>query len=330
MVQEACDRIASLIGTKEIPLDQEESSLPGFRRHLIGNFFLALVAISHQTSPRGRPPLQGTIGGLLRRGWDYLFARLEEAAHRDPILLTPERWAHLSTDDVRQLFHDPELGDRLTNPELRAELLRELGFKMMAQGWSFADQFYHYCNGRVAAGNPNLLKVLSRFRAYEDPVRKKSYFFLALMRNSGLWHYVDHEALGPPVDYHEVRGHLRLGTVRITDPELLEKVRTGRSVTAQEDVAVRRAVHDAIMEISNRSGLTNPSQLHYLFWNLFRSICTREAPQCFALKPDCTLPDRYMHLVDNPGGRQCPFSSLCPSAGSPNPIWEHVFETDYY
>jgi hypothetical protein len=322
--------VAKLLATKEIPLDHEESSLPGFSQYLIGNFFLALVAISHQTSPRGHAPLEGSIDGVWRRGWDYLFARLEEAGRRDPTLLTPTRWSDLSTDEVRHLFHDEELGDRLTNPEHRAELLRDLGFKMISQGWSFADQFYRHCNGRIASGNPNLLQVLSQFQAYNDPVRKKSYFFLALMRNSGLWHYADDEALGPPVDYHEVRGHLRLGTVRITDPELLEKVRTGRTVTTHEDVAVRQAVHDAIMRISDRSGLRNPSQLHYLFWNLFRSICTREAPQCFTLRPGCSLPARYMHLVDEHGTRRCPFVSICPSAGIHDAIYEHIIETDYY
>ena len=328
--REACDHIADLLATKEIPLDQEESSLPGFPRQLIGNFFLVLVAICHQTSPRGRAPLEGTVAGIRRRGWDYLFARLEEAARRDSGLLTPDRWFHLSTDDVRQLFRDPELGDRLTFPELRAKLLRDLGAKMNSHDWNLADQIYRYCNGSIATGNPNLLKVLSEFRAYSDPVRKKSVFFLALMRNSGLWQYSDDEVLGPPVDYHEVRGHLRLGTVYIADPELLEKVHTGLTVTAEEDVAIRQAVYDAIMHISERSGLRNSSQLHYLFWNLFRSICTRDAPQCFALKPDCPLPDRYMQLVDDHCVRQCPFASLCHSAGNPNPICEHVFETDYY
>jgi hypothetical protein len=322
--------VAKLLATKEIPLDHEESSLPGFPRHLIGNFFLPLVAISHQTSPRGCAPLEGRIDGVWRRGWDYLFARLEEATRRDPSLTTPNRWSDLSAGEVRHLFHDEELGDRLTNTEQRAELLRDLGFKMISQGWSLADQFYDHCNGRIAAGNPNLLQVLSRFQAYNDPVRKKSYFFLALMRNSGLWRYADDEALGPPVDYHEVRGHLRLGTVRITNPELLEKIRTGRVVTAREDVAVRQAVHDAIMRISDRSGLRNPSQLHYLFWNLFRSICTREAPQCYILRPGCFPPDRYMRLVDEHGVRRCPFVSICPSAGIQDAIYEHVIETDYY
>lgn len=324
--QQTCQRVASFLAGKEIPPDQEESSLPGFPRHLIGNFFLALVAICHQTSPREHPPLEGTIGGIQRRGWDYLFGRLEEACRADQTLLSPERWCQLSASDVGQLFHDPELGDRLTDPQHRAELLRDLGSKMISQDWSLADQLYRHCGGRIAAGQPTLLQVLSLFRAYNDPVHKKSYFFLALMRNSGLWHYVDGEALGPPVDYHEVRGHLRLGTVVIADLELLEKVRANRTVTEKDDVAIRRAVHDAIMYISDRSGLRNPSQLHYLFWNLFRSICTREAPQCFTLRSGFALPERYMHLVAD----GCPFASLCPSAGTANPICEHFFETDYY
>ena len=328
--QQACQRVASFLAGKEIPPDQEESSLPGIPRDLIGNFFLALVAICHQTSPRGRLPLEGTSGGIRSRGWDYLFGRLEEASRRDPTLLSPERWCQLSSGDLVQLFRDPELGDRLTDPHLRADLLRDLGSKMKSQGWSLADQLYHHCGGRIAVGQPNLLQVLSQFRAYNDPVHKKSYFFLALMRNSRLWHYVDDEALGPPVDYHEVRGHLRLGTVVIADHELLKKVRTNRMVTEEDDVAIRRAVHDAIMYISDRSGLRNPSQLHYLFWNLFRSICTREAPQCFTLRPGFALPNRYMHLVKDGENMLCPFASLCPSAGEPDPICEHVFETDYY
>lgn len=326
----ACDHVASLLSTKQIPPDQEESSLPGFVSDAIGNFFLALVAICHQTSPRGTPPLEGTVAGVRYRGWDYLFVKFAESARRDPRLLTPACWSGLCTDDLRRLFRDEKLGDRLSKPKRRAELLRDLGIKMTSQGWDVADQIFHHCRGFIAAGSLNLLQVLSEFQAYRDPVRKKSLFLLALMRNSGLWHYADDEALGPPVDYHEVRGHLRLGTVRITDPQLLKKVHAGREVTAEEDVAIRGAVYDAIMYISRRSALKNPSQVHYLFWNLFRSICTRKAPQCFALRPGFTIPDRYAHLVKDQGATRCPFALVCSSAGSDDPISEHSVETDYY
>src|SRR5205814_1834897 len=111
------------------------------------------------------------------------------------------------------------------------------------------------------------------------------------------------------VDYHEVRGHLRIGTVRVADSGLLKKLRAGQPVTSEEDIAIRQSVYDAIMRISRQSGVNDPSQLHYLFWNIFRSICTREAPQCFALRTDSLLPERYMLLtIDENGARRCPFS----------------------
>src|ERR1043166_4631892 len=137
--QQACERIAKLLARKAIPQDQEESSLPGFDPDSIGNFFFALVAICHQTSPQGRPPLEGIIDGKERRGWDYLFAKLENAARTEPTLLTPDGWCQLSGSDVQQIFRDPQLGDRLTDPDHRAALLRDLGSKMISRHWSFAD-----------------------------------------------------------------------------------------------------------------------------------------------------------------------------------------------
>jgi hypothetical protein len=133
------------------------------------------------------------------------------------------------------------------------------------------------------------------------------------------------------VDYHEVRGHLRLGTVRVKRLELEEKLRQGVEVSADEDVAVRQAVYDAIMLISRESGLGNPSQLHYLFWNVFRTVCRRRSPQCLHIPEKTKLPERYVPLTVHPdGGRRCPFSSVCGSAETRRRYVEHVFETDLY
>ena len=209
-------------------------------------------------------------------------------------------------------------------------LLRDLGHQMKSRDWTFADQIYEYCNAHVASGARNLLCELGHFRAYNDPVRKKAVFFLALMRNYGIWKYRDDSSLGPPVDYHEVRGHLRIGTVRIESAELLRKVRHNVEVTLEEDIAIRRAVFNAIMRISQTSGVNNPSKLHYLFWNIFRSICTREAPQCFELDDRCDLPDQYMRIILDTACARCPFASICKSAGVQNPICEHSVDTDYY
>jgi hypothetical protein len=147
------------------------------------------------------------------------------------------------------------------------------------------------------------------------------------MRNSRLWVYKDDASLGPPVDYHEIRGHLRVGTIRILDEVLLEKVRAGHAVTLDEDLEIRAATLRAIERISEQSGLCNSSRLHYFFWNVFRSICRRNQPQCFSIEDPSLLPVKYREAIAMPA---CPFAPICASAGSPNAICEHVFESDYY
>ncbi|MGO9167724.1 MAG: hypothetical protein ACLP56_12715 [Candidatus Sulfotelmatobacter sp.] len=328
---EGCRRVAGLLRSHSIPAGHEDSSLPGFAPGQVGNFYLLLVAVCHQTSPRGKQPLEGMVGDRLLRGWDYLSAKLEAAARINPEILFPESWARVTAEDVQELFRDETLGDRLSDPLGRALLVRDLGQKMQGHSWKWADELYRLAEGSIATGPHNLLNFLSEFRAYEDPVRKKSFFYLALMQNAGLWTYSDPEKLGAPVDYHEVRGHLRLGTVQVIDPGLRLKLVEGKDVTAAQDIGIRRAVYEALMLISEFSGLRNPNQLHYVFWNVFRSCCTREAPHCGSCPPTCSLPARYVPLALFPSGaRRCPFSEVCQSAGQEPKFLEHSLDTDYY
>lgn len=327
----ACERLARLIASRSIPTDREESSLRGFSRLSAGNFYLWLVAICHQTSPIGHAPLAGSVNGNRLRGWDYLAAKFEDAVRIDSRLLEPNFWSKTTCSQLQEMFWDAELGDRLTDLEGRADLIRNLGREMVRHKWNNLEELFRLSGGRIASGTPNLLELLSNFRAYSDPVHKKSYFLLGLMRNSGYWTYVDPELLGAPVDYHEVRGHLRVGTVSVNDQELRRKLLSSIPVTGDEDIEIRRAVHDAIMLISDLSGLRNPSQLHYLFWNVFRSCCTRESPHCLVCPADCALPERYVPLaIHADGKRRCPFSDECNSAGRDPKYLEHVFETEYY
>jgi hypothetical protein len=325
-----CEMLARQLALQKIPEDREELLSLNLPPPLIGNFFLLVVSICHQTSAPGRLPLMGVVHGKVQRGWDYLFQRMLEIVEESNDLLDPLRWIHLSSQELQDFFSDVKFGNRLTDPEGRCRLIQDLGEKMRSSGWVLADDIFKRCEGRVGTGQPNLLDLLMRFRAYADPVKKKSLYFLSLMRNNSRWQYPDNASLGPPVDYHEVRGHLRIGTVSVNDTILLKKLRDRTLVTADEDVALRQAVYNAIMLISELSGLRNPSQLHYLFWNVFRSICLRQEPQCFQLDPSCDLPQRYRHLTVARGKKGCPFATICGSAGIHEPVLEHVFETDYY
>ena len=146
------------------------------------------------------------------------------------------------------------------------------------------------------------------------------------MRNLQLWNIRDPENLGPPVDYHEVRGHLRCGTVLITDDTLAGKIQRSEAVSAEEDVAIRQAVAEAIVRIGRSTGPT-PSRLHYLFWNIFRACC-RESTHCESCPTACRLPERYAALTA--GNRRCLFSAVCASSGMPAKPIEHFAQTDFY
>lgn len=328
--QDKCRQLAAFIKSHTIPVDREDTSLPWMSSQQVGNFYLLLVAICHQTSPRGKLPLEGDIGTRHLRGWDYLSAKLQDAAKQDPHLINPRSWAKITPEDVQRIFHDKNLGDRLTDPQGRAILIQDLGQQMLHRAWDCADDLYAASKGRIAGARTTLLNLLSQFRAYNDPVHKKSFFFLSVMHNTGLWNYADPDQLGAPVDYHEVRGHLRIGTVDICDPLLRSKLNEGKEVTPEEDISIRKAVFNAVMTISECSGLRNPSQLHYMFWNIFRSCCSRDNTHCHGCPSDCALPSRYVPLALDKTGRHCAFATICASAGQSKKLLEHNFETDYY
>lgn len=322
---DACERIAEVLRHGTIPDSQEEFALPELSKQVASTMCLAAVAICHQTQA-----LCGVIDGATYRGWDYLLRSLVAFVHAHPDALTPLRLRETSAIDLLVMCRSGLAGDTLRDPEPRASLLRDLGEVMFREGWSSAHEMYSASSGHVAASSPNLLQLLEKFRAYNDPVRKKSYFLLGLLQAFGVWSYVDPENIGPPVDYHEVRGHLRLGTVRIVDPELEKRLRAEQPVSQLEDVAIRRAVRDAIVAIATHIGKHSAMQLHYLFWNLFRSVCRRQDPFCLECPSEGLVPSRYRHFLHMHKSPRCPFSAVCPSANTMSPVLEHRFETDWY
>jgi hypothetical protein len=327
---EACREVSELLKGQSIPEDQEETSVSGLTSNEIGNFYLLLVAICHQTSPQGLPPLEGSVAEHHLRGWDYLSARFKESTTANRDLLQPSHWSRMSETDVDLLFRDSVFGERLIDSHGRASLINDLGDKMLSNSWNSADDLFKLARGYIG-GDLGLLTLLRRFRAYDDPVRKKSFFFLALMQNTGVWHYADPSELGPPVDYHELRGHLRIGTVRVLDPDLARRLTKGEQVSVEEDIILRQSVYDAVILISEGSGIKNPSQMHYLFWNVFRSCCTRDKPHCHSCPPTCTLPERYVPLTFiGSTTRRCPFSEVCMSSNLEPKLLEPLVKTEYY
>ncbi len=321
--EDRCRQVAKAIASMNVPAPREDVPRLPFSRDEEANFWFLLAAICHQTSPAGLPALEGELGGVHRRGWDYLVHAFLKAAINDRELLSPTRWQRFDEHAITKVF-----GSLLSSPNARASLIADLGLQLSTLNWTTINDVYAYCDGYLIDHTPNLLDVLSQFKAFSDPVQKKSVFFLALMQNTHIWKYADEERLPAPVDYHEVRGHLRIGTVKLTNNELETRIRRGDYVLPADDVSLRLVVREAIQLIAELVG-HSPNTLHYLFWNLFRTYCVRDIPLCNGEAFE-RLPYDYAESVRSAGSTNCPFVAFCSSANTKNAINEHRVVTEYY
>ncbi len=317
-----CQEVADALRNAQVPIPKESVPALPFTSAQEANFWFFLVAICHQTSPIDGQSLVGEIEGQVRRGWDYLLHSFRLASIKDKRWLEASRWCNVNGNDISSLF-----GPNITEPNDRATLINDLGTKLTMHKWNSILNAGEYCGFRIAQHDPSLLSLLTDFKAYSDPVQKKSVFFLALMKNAGLWKYEDEEQLPAPVDYHEMRGHLRIGTVRV-DAKLYTKVSKGEVITSDEDIALRSGIRDAIQTVSEKLG-ASPNALHYFFWNLFRTYCIRNTPKC-AGDSFNSLPEVYQHAVVRSGGVECPFRKCCNSADKLFAINEPRVLTDFY
>jgi hypothetical protein len=321
-----CAEVAGVLARHPIPSTAEEHpNALGLPASALPNFYLLTVAICHQTSPVGQPRLGGTLTtGETVWGWDYLRRRFAERAREKLSILDPACWPRLTAGDLVELLAAEDGPVHVSDPERRAALIRDAGTRMAINRWSGLEAMYAAEDGWLVREHRGMLVRLSEFDAYRDPVRKKSYYLLELLRNECRWHYRDPQNLGAPIDSHEVRGHLRLGTVRVLAPGLEARLSARAPVDHQTDVAIRTAVARAIAEIAAAVGSTDSPTLHYLFWNVFRSCCGRDATHCWGCRPDCVLPGRYRR-----DAAACPLAPACASRGAPILV-EHHHETDFY
>lgn len=293
-----------------VPKDTEDPMPYSFPKRIAQNGWWAICAINQQTTPVRGKAVSGIVDGKTLFGWDYLLQKAIVLANEDSKMFTRSWLCSVTPEVVREMYHDETYGDTLNQIETRATLLRDLGEFLVLNNWETIQEAYRESHGYITKSDGRGLgQILSEARAYQDPVQKKLFYLLAIMQNQGFWKYKDILNLSSPVNYHEQRGHLRLGTVIITDSVLERKIRNRRNITDQEDIEIRFAVRRAIEFIAQYLSVT-PSMMHYYFWNFFRNCCKRENPHCETCGNTCSLPERYSEN----SSERCVFASVCPSA----------------
>lgn len=235
-------------------------------------------------------PLVAPIDGETLKGSAYLFRAFRKSLESDPNFYNPQRQAQLTQADAVKLFKADDDSDPMPSLELHLALAQKYGADMLALG-KIPQQVLEAAK---ASSTPlhTFLASLDQISGYkEDPLRKKSNL-LALVLNQRPEHFLsfgEGEAVPPVIDYHTMRGCLRMGLIDVLDDKLRKKISDRRIVAPDEEWAVRYACYLAVEEVVRVSG-KSLGAVDWYFFAYSRLHCPEmTTPVCLecAVNPVC-------------------------------------------
>ena len=245
-------------------------------------------------------PLIAPIGGVERKGSDYLWDAMTRRLLADPEFCSPERQANLGREELLEVFRADDGRDPMPALDLHLEQARKYGRDMLAlrltpQG--VIDQ-------ALGSSQPlqTFLVILDKVGGYkEDPLRKKSTLLALGLhdRPERFFPLPDDERSAPIMDYHIMRLLLRTGLIEVLDGELRAKLANRQLVSPAEEWVVRYPAYlafDLLLSLSGRS----LSALNGLTFSTARQRCPEMTePQCQSciLDPVCAHNKEYFQPV---------------------------------
>ncbi len=202
---------------------------------------------------------------------------------------------------------------------------------MLRSGYDSFAQLCDSLRGRCVGPN-SVISFLKATEAYSDPNEKKARLLIGLLRDAHGWEFYDAHKLGPPVDYHEIRGHLRIGTVIVQESGFKLSGRR-ETIAYADDNIIRAAISEAIVDIARQLPDKDPLHVHYVLWNYFRALCRRDSPICCkrGAISESELDPAYVVLFQRSiAGEGCIFSSFCDSFRRKVFPVEYSYDGTYY
>lgn len=251
-------------------------------------------------------PLIATIDGDRLKGSAYLFRAFVRPLDSDPDFYSPERQASLTQAEMQQLFKTDDGCVPMPAFDLHYKMAVEYGRDMLAAGKTPQG----ILSLAKASSNPlkTFLHELDQIGGYkEDPLRKKSNL-LALVLNQrpeAFLCFGEEESVPPVIDYHTMRSCLRMGLVEILDGKLKEKIEARKTVTEDEEWAIRFACYLAVEDVVKISG-KSLGAVDWFFFYYSRQHC-----------PEMT----------EPVCGQCAANEVCAHRKS---LFQPVIRTTYY
>lgn len=272
--------IARVINKIEIkPMDLYNTKFYPEANELVNKvfmYFLTMVAIDHRLSRPGKR-YRANINGEELHGSDLLYYLGMKMFKKNPDFFTPSNLVNITYGDVKSWL---SLGDAIPpDPEIRTLLLQDLGKKIIKIFNGYPIEILGICKGYLRREDgEGLLDLLRIFKAYADPVEKKSMLLIKFLSYRGMIKIIDSENIQIPIDNHLTRIAIRLGLLTL-DKYIEEKIFNEVPVRYDEDIVIRYMAREAYKYLSIISGI----DIFYLddfLWSLGRNICVRDAPQC--------------------------------------------------
>ena len=265
-------------------------------------FKLAFISVCHQIN------------------WDFLQSRLalHLLAREDSSLLS--LLCSVSAKDVGRWLEGYEKPDRIRAQE-RAALLRNIGATIRQELNGQPMRLFDESRGFIS-GEQGFLKQLDRFAAFrEDPLRKKSNVLMQELTRERILQFNDEQTIQPAIDYHIMRLYLRTGRVVPTDIVIKNQLRGQPNPRERLVHLLREKVGNALDLTAFYAGLP-VSEVNYIEWQIGRSICQVDAPNCVAKAAKPLLPENMASLFVN----ACPYMEFCLACEDPE--WRMLREPE--
>lgn len=275
-------------------------------------------AICHQTQNFFKE-----INGKNLKGWDFLLNSFVKEYGDDKDFTLIKRMEKIKGEDLKKIFSGS--GDRYYE---RAYLLRNCAYILKRDFNGDIFEINKISDGFIKREDrPDMIKLFHKFKAYKDPLNKKTFLFLNIAKKVGYWEIKDPENLWTPVDYHLERVSLRIGIVDL-DKKILKKLIENRRVPQSVDLKLREKIGNGVKKISDDSNI-EIEKIDQIFWALGRSICFKDGPKCDGVDSEKTTFEEITKIGLREG---CPFRNICNAYKNPylKEIKESNVNTIYY
>jgi Potential Queuosine, Q, salvage protein family len=236
------------------------------------HFIFFMTAIDHNTHTADSR-YEAMIDGRCVHGSDLMYAMAIAAAKADTDLFTPSGMRAVSAEHLTRILTTPD-GQMPIGIEERADLLRDAADGLVRRYAGDLEQLFNAAGHRIASTDgPGIAARLSAFRAYQDPIGKKTFLLIKLLRRRRRLAIADPENIRVPIDHVVFTLALRSGLV-VASPAILRDIRTGVCLRDSEVLELREICKDAYVAVGRYAQQT-ADEFDDLLWGYGRE-CLRE------------------------------------------------------